>query len=54
MANRIASTFNQNFFSPTGSGGFKIAGTDILKDIKNSRPNWHRGQFSNKILPQLL
>ena len=32
----------------TGSGGFKIAGTDILKDIKNSRPNWRRGQFSKK------
>ena len=33
-------------FFPTGSGGFKMAGTDKLKDIKNSRPNWPGGQFS--------
>ena len=26
-----------------------MAGTDILKDIKNSRANWHRGEFSKKI-----
>ena len=31
-----------------------MAGTDKLKDIKNSRPNWPRGQFSKKILPQLF
>ena len=24
------------------------AGTDILKDIKNSKPNWSRGQFRKK------
>ena len=31
MINRIASTFNRNFFFLTGSWGFKMAGTDILK-----------------------
>ena len=25
-----------------------MAGTDILKDIKNSRPNWPRVQLSKK------
>ena len=32
-------------FFPTGSGGFKMAGTDI----KKCRPNRPRGQFSKKI-----
>ena len=31
-----------------------MAGTDILKDIKNIRPNYPRGQFGKKILPQLF
>ena len=26
-----------------------MAGTDILKDIKNSKPNWPRGQFNKKL-----
>ena len=31
-----------------------MAGTDILKYIKNNRLNCPRGQFSRKIYPQLF